>query len=79
MKTKFTQPAPDGSTFTPDAFDSQIGKEIPVNIEGQQQRRGRVVAAEVSPDGQSVELTLDIDVPGSFLSEPSVGSFGFSD
>lgn len=68
----YKQPAPVGATFAADAFDGQVGKEVPVNIPGEGPKTGRVLAAQVAEDGRSVELTLEIDVqmptygPGSF-------------
>ncbi|MFE2600119.1 hypothetical protein ACFXCZ_27130 [Streptomyces sp. NPDC059396] len=59
MRLKFNQPAPDGERFARDAFEGQIGKEIPVNMPGGP-RSGRIVAAKTANDGQSVELTLDV-------------------
>lgn len=58
----FKQPAPAGEIFTADAFDSQIGKQLPVNIEGSEPKTGRLIAAQVADDGQSVELTIDVDL-----------------
>ncbi|GGP55988.1 hypothetical protein [Streptomyces abikoensis] len=72
MKMKYEQPAPSGATFAADAFDGEIGKEVPVNIPGEPPTTGRILAAHVADDGRSVELTLDVDVqiqpymPGSF-------------
>lgn len=71
---KFNQPAPDGTTFTADAFDGQVGKEIPVNTPGNEPKMGRVLAAHVADDGRSVELTLEVDVQ---LPSYGAGSFGF--
>jgi hypothetical protein len=77
MRTTFSQPAPDGSEFAADAFDAQIGKEIPVNMGQSTRVLGRVLSAAVAPDGRSVEI--DIDIPG--VPEPTypAGSFGFAD
>lgn len=69
----FRQPAPAGATFAADAFDGQIGKEVPVNIPGETPKTGRVVAAQVADDGESVELTIDVDVQ---LPSYGAGSFG---
>lgn len=57
----YEQPAPDGSRFAHDAFEGQIGKEIPVNVEGSSPKRGRLVAATVADDGTSAELQLEVD------------------
>lgn len=72
---KFNQPAPDGTTFPADAFDGQIGKEVPVNTVGHEPKMGRILAAQVADDGRSVELTLDVDVQ---LPSYGPGSFGFA-
>jgi hypothetical protein len=74
MKMSYKQPAPDGATFASDAFDSQVGREIPVNVEGSEATTGRLIAARVADDGKSVELQLDVDVE---LPTYGGGSFGF--
>jgi len=77
MKMTFNQPAPDGSNFSADAFDSQIGKEIPVNVGRSQPVRGVILSAVVADDGRSAEITIDApDTPDLFH---SAGSFGFAD
>lgn len=59
------QPAPEGDRFAPGAFDRAIGTEFTMTrlgdaIEG----TGRLVGAEVAPDGSHVVLALDVpDVP----------------
>jgi hypothetical protein len=80
----YEQPAPAGSRFAPDAFEGQIGKEIPVNVPGSEPttvglvaatpRTARLVAARVADDGTAVELQLELDgeVPAY-----GGGSFGF--
>jgi hypothetical protein len=75
MKMSYEQPAPDGATFAADAFDGQIGKEVPVNVPGGGRKTGRVLAAQVAEDGRSVELTLEVDVQ---LPTYGPGSFGLS-
>ncbi|MEE2040189.1 hypothetical protein Q8791_23510 [Nocardiopsis sp. CT-R113] len=70
MRMSFVQPAGEGSRFAEGAFDGVIGKTIPVNTpEGRHQ--GRVVAATVAEDGQSVELTVEVD--GFVLPQPVSG------
>ncbi|GAA4688035.1 hypothetical protein GCM10023324_48430 [Streptomyces youssoufiensis] len=58
----FEQPAPADATFAADAFERQIGKDVPVKREGQEPTTGRLVAAKVVDDGRAVELTIDIDM-----------------
>lgn len=70
----YSQPAPHGATFAPNAFDEQIGKEIPVRIPGGDTETGRVVAAKVADDGRSVELELDLPIE---LPSYGAGSFSF--
>lgn len=76
----YAQSAPQGSTFSADAFGGQIGKEVPVNIEGQAEpRQGRITGVEVAADGQSVEITVDVDVPAGFFGDQMPESFGAAD
>lgn len=63
---KFDQPAPDDGQFAMDAFASQIGKEIRVNLPDGS-RQGRILAAKVAGDGRSVEF--DLEVPGDLQFE----------
>lgn len=74
-RVAFTQPADPGTTFAPDVFESQIGRTVPMNIEGREIEEGcKILAAQVSDDGTSVELT--VDVPDGSL--PQTGSVSFS-
>jgi hypothetical protein len=57
----FTYPASPGERFDSTAFDSQIGKTIRVNMPDGSAREGVVRGAVVSPDGTSVELTIEVD------------------
>ncbi|MFC4117329.1 hypothetical protein [Nonomuraea zeae] len=52
-----------GDRFAPGAFDSQIGKQIPVIIAEQVSLLGTLVAADVTDDGRSVTLTVDTLIP----------------
>lgn len=54
------QEAPEHHTFAPDVFSSQIGKVVPLKVEGRQIDNCKVVAAVVSEDGSSVNLTLEV-------------------
>jgi hypothetical protein len=59
---KYVQPAAPGEMFAPDAFASQIGKTLPLSLEGDPTERDcKLVGATVSEDGTSVELTLEVD------------------
>lgn len=71
----YRQPAPAGTTIAPGALDSQVGKEIPVNLPDGGSKPGRVVAAKVADDGQSVELTIEVDIT---LPPSGPYSFGLS-
>lgn len=61
MRITMRQGAPDGGVFAPTAFDSQIGKDVPVRVEGRT-LPGRLVDADVADDGRDVLLTFDVDV-----------------
>lgn len=65
MKLTIVQHAEDGLLFAPTAFDSQIGKDVPVRFDSKA-LPGRVVAAQVSQDGTTVELTVDFAEPPAF-------------
>lgn len=54
------QRAGDHQQFASDAFDSQIGKTVPLTIEGQRVDSCKVVAAEVAEDGSSVTMILEV-------------------
>jgi hypothetical protein len=62
MKFAFTQAAPAGEVFAPDAFADQTGKEIPVKLP-QGAVTGWLVRAVVAPDGRSAEFEVDADLP----------------
>lgn len=61
-RIEFVQPAGPDERFAADAFDGQVGKVIPFNIEGSPggHVNARVAAAKVSSDGRSVRLTLEV-------------------
>lgn len=46
--------------FTPDAFESNIGKMITLNLPGRDATSARVIEAATTADGLMVELTLDV-------------------
>lgn len=77
QRIEVEQPAEPGAQFARDAFDGQVGKTVPMNIEGRAVEGGcTVVGAEVAEDGASVTLTLEL--PDGALPQPSAppGSFG---
>ena len=79
-KVKYTQPAPSGEVFAPDAFASQVGKTIPLTLEGSPAERDcKLVAAEVSDDGTSVEFTLEVDDDAFPQSVYSVNGLSIAD
>lgn len=55
-----THAAPPGTVFEQHAFDSQTGKEVPFQIEGDRTFRSTVIEAVVSADGSTVDITLDV-------------------
>jgi len=79
-KVKYVQPAPSGGTFAPDAFAHQIGRTLPLTLEGSSAERDCVlVAAQVSGDGQSVEFTLEVDDDAFPSSAYQANGFGFAE
>lgn len=79
-KVKYSQPAPPGERFAPDAFASQIGKTVPLTLEGSPAERDcKVLGAEVSEDGTSVEMTFEVDADAFPPSVYAANSFSFAD
>lgn len=72
-----SEPAAPGERFAHDAFDSQVGRTVPLRVEGSPNAEATVVAAEVSDDGRAVTLTLD--VPDGLLPPATPGSFSLSE
>ncbi|MFJ6841354.1 hypothetical protein ACIQRE_01645 [Streptomyces griseoluteus] len=72
MKICFQQPAPEGEVFAPDAFDTQVGKEIPIRLETRTVT-GRLIKAVVAADGRSADLTVEAD---DLTPKPGPASFG---
>jgi len=68
------QPAPDGGVFAPNAFDSQVGKTVPLNVGGET-TTCTITAAKVADDGLSVEVCLDVPDGVAQLIRPEPGSF----
>jgi hypothetical protein len=78
-QVQFNQPAGPESRFAPDAFDSQIGKTVPMNIEGQPIEGGcKILAVEVADDGTSATFTAEVP-DGTLPPDPTPFSVGFSD
>jgi hypothetical protein len=49
-----------GERFAPDAFDDQLGNEIPLTISSRQVGLTRLIAAKVHEDGSAVDLTIEV-------------------
>lgn len=64
---KVVQEAPKHHTFTSEAFTSQIGKVVPLDVAGRTYN-STVVSAEVSEDGSSATVTFE--VPDGLFSMP---------
>lgn len=66
---KMRQEAASGQRFAPDAFDSAIGRTVPIMVSdgglgtGVPSGEATLVAAVVADDGLSVELTIDMPSP----------------
>jgi hypothetical protein len=56
-------PAGDEATFTPDAFEGQVGKTFYAEGPRGGDREAVIVGAQIIKNGASVILTLDIDGP----------------
>ncbi|MEU4231117.1 hypothetical protein AB0F17_43070 [Nonomuraea sp. NPDC026600] len=52
-----------GDVFAPGAFDSQIGKQIPVILGAQGTLLGTLVEAEIADDGRTATLTVETLAP----------------
>lgn len=71
-------PAGPGERFAHGAFDSQVGRTVPLRIEGSSDAaEATVLAAEVSDDGTAVTLTLD--VPDGVISPVTPGWLSLAD
>jgi hypothetical protein len=76
QRVNHNQSAPSNARFAPDVFDSQVGHTVPLRIEGSTDAEAVLVDAEVSEDGTSVTLTLD--VPDGTVPGPTPGSLSLS-
>ena len=73
QRVSTSETAAHGELFAHDAFESQVGRTVPLRIEGSPDAaEATVVAAEVSDDGTAVTLTLD--VPDGMIPAPTLGS-----
>lgn len=54
---------PEGQVFAKDAWGMQIGRIVPVQIEPGHMGLGKILAADIAADGNSVDLTLEIRIP----------------
>jgi hypothetical protein len=61
MQFTFTEGHGDASIFGPDSLSGQIGKEIPINIEGEHDGTLKILNAEVTADGVSITVELPDD------------------
>ena len=62
---KFRQPASEFERFASGAFNRLIGKDVPVTLPNGRHVMGKLIAAEVAPDGASAELTVELTTPAS--------------
>lgn len=60
MRITFTQRATDFEMYAPDAFARSVGGMVNFTVDGFEDRQVRLIAAEVAPDGKSVEVTVDV-------------------
>ena len=59
---KTYQPAAPGEVFAPDAFESEIGRRIPMTVEGRASNMvALVIGADVAEDGSGVLFKMEID------------------
>ncbi len=60
MRIQVRQTAGERKRYTPGAFNSQIGQEVPIMVEGSKAGDGELVMAEVVDDGRAALLTYEI-------------------
>lgn len=62
MKTiKFRYPAPEDSTFEPDAFDDSTNKIVQVRLTDNRLIFGRIIEVKVVEEGKAVDVTLETE------------------
>jgi hypothetical protein len=74
---QIAQHAPAHSQFAHGCFDSQIGKTVPLKVEGEQIDNCKIVGAEVSSDGTEVRLT--VEVPDGVIPQGSLSGLSIAD
>ena|SRR6266498_4116406 len=62
-RIQFRQNAGEHERFAPTAFDSQIGKEVPIRLNDEWLGTAIIVAAEVTDNGRAVLLTYETGNP----------------
>lgn len=60
MQIVMTDFAEQGSQFAPDAFDSQIGKDMPFKINGEIHGTCTLLGVSVSEDGSFATMTFEV-------------------
>ena len=60
MRFVIEQQAGPGNQFGPNAFASQVGKHIPVEVRPGERVQGAIRSAEVSDDGTSARIQVEI-------------------
>lgn len=59
MRIRYRDEAPANSVFAPDAFASQVGKEVPLHVGFEPRGTAQLISARVAADGLSAELEID--------------------
>lgn len=65
-----------GNTFSPTAFDRQVGEAVTVQA-ATGDMEGTILAAEVVEDGAAVEVT--VEVPDGTLTEQALAGYSIAD
>ena len=72
-----SQSAGPGERFAHNAFDSQVGRTVPLRVEGSPDTtQATLIGADVSDDGTSVTFTFD--VPDGVIPPPTLESLSLS-
>jgi len=61
MQLKFRHRAEPNERFAPTCFDARIGDHWPIQLSSGRRIPAKLIAAEVAPDGTSVEFTIDVE------------------
>lgn len=78
MRISVRQRAGEGERYAAGTFDSQIGKQVPLTVEGQVADRATLVSAVVAEDGSEASLTYDIPdgtLPVAVVRAGAIGHF----